>query len=484
MTTPAPPVVAADRSAPRPGDAGPAQGRGDGTAATHLPTNAGRAAGMGPASPGVSGGPAGGRPDTPRAGRHRPSPVGTAPRTRLLQAAARQLRGLAAALLLGAALAPAAMAQSGDTRALWEQAVGLVQAGEPERAIPILERLVTAMPDAAPVRLELGLAYFLTGTDDKARFHISRALAGTLSENEEAGARAMLARIEARRPWSFAVGFALVPQTNVGRRTSTQTVTIGGLPFVLNDTSSAGVGASVSARFAYLPRLGPDLRGRFLLSLGGSVYPESLLNDYTLRAEAGLLRRFGNREVGLGLTAAQRWLAERRYTHEAGIYGSLALRPDPGRQVALRLDLVDRRSTRRPGLEGRVMRLSLGAEQVLSPRLAVHGRAFATLTDVAAPQESGRLAGVTLGSSYQFDGGWRTALEVTASRDLRDGPNPLFAVTRRDTELRVVARLLNREVQLRGYAPVLELGHERRRSSLPIASFTNTYLSVGLDRAF
>lgn len=391
---------------------------------------------------------------------------------------------LAAALVALGLVATAPARAEPAAHALWDEAVALVQAGEAAQAIPLLERLVTALPDVGAVRLELGLAYFLTGVDDKARYHIARALTGELRETERAGAQELLARIEARRTWALSFGLALVPQTNTGRRTSAQTVTIGGLPFVLNESPDPGIGVTLSGRFVWLPRLAPELRGRLVVSLGGSVYERSALNDYTLRAEAGLLRRHGRADFGAGLAGAQRWVGDARYTHELGVYGSAALRPDETRQLSLRLDLAQRKAPSRPAMEATLARLSLGAEQGISPRLSVYGRGFATLTDAAVAHESGRLLGVTLGASYLFDGGWRTALEATASRDLRDGPAPLFGVTRRETELRLVGRLLNRQVQVRGYAPVLEIGHERRRSTLPIAEFTNNFVSVGLERSF
>ena len=73
------------------------------------------------------------------------------------------------AMALGLQAAAAHPAEEGSTPsapdALWEHAVSLVQEGEPGAAIPILDRLVTAAPDAASIRLELGLAYFLEEDD-------------------------------------------------------------------------------------------------------------------------------------------------------------------------------------------------------------------------------------------------------------------------------------------------------------------------------
>lgn len=379
---------------------------------------------------------------------------------------------------------PAPARASSGVEAEWQRAVALVQSGAPEQAIPILERLVTARPDAAPVRLELGLAYFLTGDDGKARHHVRQALAGDLDARERRGGEAILRRIEARRTWSASFSAAIMPQSNAGRRTSDGTVMIGGLPFVLNQTAESGVGLALNARLGWTPPLGEGVRGQFSLGLGGTIYEQSALNDYSLRAEAGAVREFGARDLGAGVLAARRWLGNARYTDELGVWASFGLRPSQTLRLGGRAELAERRAPGRPGLDARVLRLTLGAERVVSPRMAVHGRGFVTLTDARADHDSGRTAGVTLGMRHLFDGGWLGSLEATLSRELRDGPQPIFLITRRDTELRLAARVLNRQLQLNGFAPVLEVGHERRRSPLPLSAFSNTYVSIGVDRAF
>lgn len=381
-------------------------------------------------------------------------------------------------------VAPAAEGRA-NVASAWEAAVAHVQAGEPRAAIPLLERLVTLLPDEASIRLELGLAYALIEDDEKARFHITRALSGDLGARERAGAERLLAGLEGRRRWSAAFGFAFVPQSNAGRRTSTQEVMIGGLPFRLNQTAASGTGLQLSARVSWTPRLADDLWGRAAFSAFGTVYDNNSLNDYTARAELGLERRYDRgRALGLGLLAARRWVGDARYTDDVGAYATASGRVGAGTRLSLRTEILTRSAPGRPGLEGQLYRLTLAGEHVVTPRVAVFGRAFATLTDVQSDRESGRQGGVTLGASYQFDGGWRGTLEGTVSRDHRDGAEAFFPVTRRDTELRLAARVMNRRLQLAGYAPVLEVGHERRRSRSPLHAFENTYVSVGLDRQF
>ena len=368
---------------------------------------------------------------------------------------------------------------------MWRHAVSLVQAGEPGTAIPILDRLVTAAPDAASIRLELGLAYFLEEDDRRARYHIRRALAGDLSAAETRGAEGLLQRIEDRRSWTARFGLALVPQTNAGRRTEEETVHIGGLPFRLSETAEPGIGIAPSLSFGYRPQLRDNLRGRAVVSFSGTLYRQSALNDYSLRGELGLTRHGDAvREVGAGVMATQRWVGNRRYWHEAGLYVTATVRPSTSTRLVLRGERLERRARDRPGLDGSVTNFSLGAEHVLTPRLALFARVHGRRTRVAADHQSGLALGAGAGITHLLDGGWRTTLRADVTRDRRDGPTPLFGTVRRDIDLRVSAQLLNRRLHWRGFAPAVELVHERRRSTISIESYTNTYLSLGVEREF
>lgn len=170
---------------------------------------------------------------------------------------------------------------------MWRQATALVQGGDAQAAIPILDRLMTLAPDEASIRLELGLAHFLSNDDRRASYHIRQALAGDLSEAEVRGAQALLQQIQARRTWSATFGLSIIPQTNAGRHTTEETVIIGGLPFRLNQTASPGVGLAPITRFTYEPRLSENLWGYASLGFSGALYRSSELNDYSLRGDVG-----------------------------------------------------------------------------------------------------------------------------------------------------------------------------------------------------
>lgn len=401
--------------------------------------------------------------------------------SRLLRLARDFVAVVAMGIILGAP-SPAAAETPSE---MWMQATALVRGGNARAAIPILDRLVTLVPDEASIRLELGLAHFLSGDDRRAGHHIRQALAGHLSEAETRGAQTLLQRIEARRRWSASFGLAIIPQTNAGRHTTEETVVIGGLPFRLAQTASPGVGVAPTARFTYAPRLTAKLWGTATLGFGGALYRRSDLNDYSLLAEMGLSRRDGaGREVGAGILATQRWVGNARYWHEAGLYLTATSRPTDTTRFVLRGERAERRARNRPGLDGSVWRFAAVGERVLTPQMAIFVRGQAVITDVANAHESGTRFGLGVGATRLFPGGWRTTVQANLGRDRRNGPAPFFGVVRRDTDVRLSSQILNRGLQWRGLAPVLELGYERRRSNIRIERFTNTYVSVGVTRNF
>ena len=66
----------------------------------------------------------------------------------------------------------------------------------------------------------------------------------------------------------------------------------------------------------------------------------------------------------------------------------------------------------------------------------------------------------------------------------RDGITPLFGLTREDTTRSGTIRIMNRNWSLSGFAPVLELGFEQRKSNIAIYSYDNQRVSLGLTRRF
>jgi hypothetical protein len=60
----------------------------------------------------------------------------------------------------------------------------------------------------------------------------------------------------------------------------------------------------------------------------------------------------------------------------------------------------------------------------------------------------------------------------------------LFGEMRRDRLLRADITLIARDWTVRGFAPLLSAGHARTRSTIDVAQFERSYVSVGFTRTF
>ncbi|MBK5926730.1 hypothetical protein CCR87_05110 [Rhodobaculum claviforme] len=390
--------------------------------------------------------------------------------------------GSSMAVALWAALVSVAPAAADGS--IWREGAELVRAGELRAGIAALERAVTLTPAATGPRLDLGLAHYLDGNDAAARHHLEAALAGALQPRDRAVAQAALRRIEARRVWQTSVRFALIPQSNAARRPADREVTIAGLPFLLDQAAEPSTGAAFGLAVSGGPMLRPGLKLHMMLALDGALYEESVLNDYTLRAEAGVLRIEAARRWGGGVQAAHRWLGNRGYSREAGVYATLMLQPEDGRRHEVRADLLHRTVPQLPSRDAWVGRVSAVTLRAISPRTVLIGRAHVSRTEARRASESGWIVGGGVGAIRLFDGGWRAGIDLRLLREVRDGAAPVFGQRRAETEGAVRVHLLNRNLSWRGFAPQIALEVEQRRSDIALFNYTNRSVSLGLSRTF
>ena len=75
-------------------------------------------------------------------------------------------------------------------------------------------------------------------------------------------------------------------------------------------------------------------------------------------------------------------------------------------------------------------------------------------------------------------------LSLRGELDDREGRNVTFGVARSDRTLSLDLRIYHRDFTIGTFAPELIMGVERNRSNIPLADYTNRYLSVGLTRQF
>lgn len=394
---------------------------------------------------------------------------------------------------LADAYSPASRAQA--DRRLWIVALARLRQGQVAAAIPLLERLAALHPDVTRLRLELARAYFLTGRDGAARRSFESARAGGLNPDEDMAVTGYLTRIEARRQRESYLTFALQPESNAVRRTAAEIIDIGGLPFVLGPGARARPDTALRVQFGHLelPRLGPGFRGRFGIQGDARLFQDSRLNDVTLRFEAGLEKLVARETpVSFGLLADLRHLGDRPYSLGVGGYLAYATTLGQARAVGgaglgrfqARIEVMDLRHDTLPFSDGRRSSLTLGYRHALSSSLVLTMDAALSRMDARARSESGTTRGIGLGFDKAFEGGLGLSGRLGVSEMDRDAPSGLFAVARRDRLNSLSLNLTHRGWDLGGFAPVIGLSAEHRRSTIALYDYRNYGLSLGLTRRF
>lgn len=371
---------------------------------------------------------------------------------------------------------------------LWTAALRNVRGGSYRTALPQLERLVSAAPGETQFRLELARTLFLIGADDRARYHFNLSLGDpTLSDAEVDVVERYLDSIEARSAWSGRFSFAIVPESNPGQRTSTRTLTIGGLPFEISPDARArsGVGISLTGRLRWSPRLSRDLRGRFEISGRHEAFERDEFNDLNLRTVAGIdLLADRGRRIGIAATYRHRWIAGKPFSFGPGMEVTGARRFGRSTRGWGRIAITDLEHedlTRRDGLRTRV---GIGVERAITQQFVANASVFAKRADAQADFEAYREVGMQLGGRYAIKGGVLIGLQAWAAYRQHDDEQSFFPDAREEIRWGSTATISNRDISWNGFAPELRLTYETRSSNIDLYDYDNVRLSIGVTRDF
>ena len=240
-------------------------------------------------------------------------------------------------------------------------------------AITAFHAMLVEAPGLVRVRLELARAFFLKGEDDLARRHFEAVLAGGVPEPVAANVQRFLDEIRARGRWSFNVGFALAPDTNIGSGSDVRTIYIPvfgqPLPFQRDaaQLTTSGVGVSVWGGAEYQV----PLAERWRLRAGGQAsrreYEGSQFDQLYLGTHLGprwLVDE--NTEGSLLASARQHWTGTAPDNRELGARLEVARRLTPTcdgirKCFVARPALPDAEPPGRPGV-GRVAQGLLGGD--------------------------------------------------------------------------------------------------------------------------
>lgn len=371
-------------------------------------------------------------------------------------------------------------------RHLWAMGTAYNRLGRPQEAVAPLTRLVALSPKVATFRLELAATLMRAGQLERAGYHLELAKGAGLPAEVQLKVQAAIDRIAKPKTWQGSLRFALIPESNAVRRTEVETVTLNGLVFGLRPTARAQASRGVELGFglAALPRLSENLRARLGLDVTARSYDVTAANDATLRLNAALLH-FGpaSRQQSLELFSARRWIANEAYSSSRGL--TLGMAQALGARSTLAASLLLDRTDYLQGrfhVDRRAAALQLS--HALSPQLVVRASGRLEQRSSRVTSAAGHAAGVTLGADYAFQGGLRLGFDLAYDRNAFSGIHPLFGVAREDQRLSANLQITHQNWSFKGFAPVLRLGAERQRSSVPLNSYRNLSASLGVTRLF
>jgi outer membrane protein len=371
--------------------------------------------------------------------------------------------------------------------ALWIVALSHMRQAEPRAALPHLERLVTLAPDVPRFRLELARALFLAEQDDRARFHFESALAGQLSLSEIEAVNQYLDQIEKRKSWQGHVSLALVPQSNPRRASGETQVLVGNVLPVPLAQARRDMGLDVGLGVTWLPKLGGDWRARPHLMTHANRYRDFRLNRLHVLAEVGVLHLGDlNHQIGAGVSAQAAFGDTGRVMEGVGVYATFQRRLGERTLLRLRASADRLNYPDVPQMDGWRAAMSADVQHVLSPQLRLDGSINLSQHNARADFNRRQDVRVQVGARYAYAGGLTAGVSASVAQTRFAAANPLLPQfgPAQDRHFGVTTSFLHRELIVKGFAPVLEIGAERQTSTVPMRAFTNLRASIGATRNF
>ena len=361
-------------------------------------------------------------------------------------------------------------------------------------AIAAFHAMLVEAPGLVRVRLELARAFFLKGENDLARRHFEAVLAGGVPDEVAANVNLFLNEIRSRGRWSFNVGVALAPDSNIGAGSEERTIYIPVfgqlLPFERNaeELTSSGIGVAVWGGAEYQV----PLAERWRLRAGGQAsrreYEGSDFDQLYLASHLGPRWLVdGNTEGSLLASARQRWTGTAPDNRELGARLEVGRRLTPSVTVFASTSWHDRRYRTEKDRDGPVMDASLRGSWVVMPTVradlsAGYGR---ERPERERERNSSRWVGadvsVILPAGFTVGGGG----EVRWT-DFEDewAPHTPPGEDRADRTRSLRLSVHNRAFTLMGFSPEIVVVNEERETNAQLYDYKRTRGELRFVRQF
>ena len=346
-------------------------------------------------------------------------------------------------------------------------------------AVAAFHAMLIENPALLRVRLELARAFYLMGEDDLARRHFEIVLAADPPEPVVANVGRFLAEMQARKRWSFRLGAALAPDSNIGGTSEERTIYIFNLPFQRDaqELTTSGIGVSLWGGAEYHYPLRPNLRLRAGGEFARREYERARFDQLFIGTHLGprvLIDR--DTELSLLASARQRWVGTAPDDRELGLRLEAGHRVSRTVTVSGQASWHERRYRTRTFLDGPILDSALRASWVVTPtvRLEFSGGYGQEQPETLRWRHRNQWlgTGVSVILPYGFTVG------AGAEARWTDYEGNWFPHTsgepREDRTVSLRASVLNRGFTLFGFSPELVVVNEERETNAQLYDFKRT----------
>ena len=364
-----------------------------------------------------------------------------------------------------------------------------------DASIALFRAILAEHPDFVRARLELARAFFLRGRDRLARRHFERALDADPPAPVVANINRHLAVIRARKRWSGYFGMALLPDTNIGAASASETVLVDvfgqRLPFTLDDGGEqSGIGLSVWAGGEYQEPLVPG----WFIRMGGNIsrreYAGSKFDGMSLGGHVGPRWLIGPRtEASLLFTTRREWQADDPSSRSLGVRLEASRRLTPRVSGQFDASWSAMRHDESTHLDGPVLDLSVGLAWSVSPTLRANLSTGWSRARTGAENLRNRTLRTSLGASIALPRGFNVSGTLSGRWTDYKGPgrspsNVLDGSPRKDITRSIRLSVLKRDLTIGAFSPQFSITHERRSSNAQQADYRRTGGEISLVRQF
>ena len=360
-------------------------------------------------------------------------------------------------------------------------------------AIAALHAMLLEDPDHLLVRLELARAFFFKGEDALARRHFIAVLGTDPPEPVAANIRRFLSRIEGRGRWSYKLGAALAPDSNIGRTSDERTIYIFNLPFEkdVEELTTSGIGVSVWGGAEYQRPLSARVRLRAGAEFARREYERSRFDQLFVATHVGPRWQVdGSTGLSLLASARQRWLGTSPDNRELG--GRLKVDRRLSRSVTVSgtASWHRRRYRTRDVLDGPVFGATLRASWIAMPTVRLDfsgGYGCERPGELAWRSRTGWLgAAVSVNLPLRFDVGAGAEVSFTDYHESAGRWFPYISdgSAREDRTRSIRASIRIRGFTLHDFSPELVVMHEDHTSNAQLYDYTRTRGELRFLREF